>query len=427
MGDFSSFVNTFSAVRVRRAAVLLLVVLTCSVELAELSTAQSRQVSRRAGSTFIDPSDSGRRPYRRQQFAGQTYDANFDYRLEEEFNDFDISQTGFCVGGNDCCCGDCVGSCSDDTCCNDSCCGDACGGGACGCGAGGGSAGGLAWLVGFEWSFVQPRFSENLAFTTLVSDGATTFDFTDSEFDYDLELTPRVWLEGSLTDSWGWRFTYWQFDHQPAIASAQAPANGFGSITPPAFGDIDISAVDPAETLTASSELDVFTLDLEAMKYARINRWQFGVGCGVRYASTEQGYFATLSDGVGDIGSIDFTHDLEGFGPTFSAYGARPLLNRINIVGAARASVLFGDSASRLSAVEPLGETTTITTNRDDLLPIGEARLGVEWLSLRRPSGLQWVLSSALEGQIWGNAGNASSEDADLGFYGFNFGLGFIR
>ncbi len=72
--------------------------------------------------------------------------------------------------------------------------------------------------------------------------------------------------------------------------------------------------------------------------------------------------------------------------------------------------------------------TTTRTTNRMDLLPISEARIGVQWMSRKqRGSGMQWMLSSAMEGQLWSGAGNASSEDADLGFFGFSVGAGFAR
>lgn len=252
-----------------------------------------------------------------------------------------------------------------------------------------------------------------------------TMTFTETEFDYDLELTPRLWLEGTFTDSWGWRVTYWQFDQSPVTESG-TPANSFETFSP-AFSDIDVDTNDPSQTLTAASDLNAYSIDVEALKYGRINRWQFGVGGGFRYASTEQGYLATLNDGVSDIGTIDFEHELEGFGPTFSAYGAHPLIHRVHLVGAARASVLFGDGASRLTATEPTPQTTIRVTNREDLLPIGEARLGLEWLSMKHPRGWQWMLTTAMEGQIWGNAGNASSETADLGFFGFNFGLGIMR
>jgi len=288
------------------------------------------------------------------------------------------------------------------------------------------------WSVGFEWSFVKPRFSENTAFTTMTGDGANNSTFTDTEFDYDLKLTPRVWIEAARSDNWTWRLGYWQFDHAPGTASASPNANGFGEITHPSFGDVDISTTIPTDTFTVSSRLNAYTIDLEALKQARLSGWQLGVGGGVRYASVEQNYLAQLRN-TGNVlrGQIDFSQQLEGFGPTLFLSARRPLTQSIKLVCSARGSLLFGDGTSRMVAGEDLDLanpfTTTRLTNRDDLLPIGEARLGLEWLTPRKRRGWQWMLSTAMEGQFWGNAGNAASETADLGFFGFNVGAGFLR
>lgn len=290
----------------------------------------------------------------------------------------------------------------------------------------GGGAAGYNWSVGFEWSFVKPRYSENVAFTSLVSDGNSTDAFTDTEFNYDLEFTPRVWLEIPASSSWSWRVSYWQFDEAPAATSA-SPVDAFDEITHPGFADVDISATIPTETFSATSSLNAYTIDLEALKQARLSGWQLGVGGGLRYASVDQTYLAQLNDGAGDIGQIDYSQNLEGFGPTIFLSAKRPLFERIQIVCAARGSLLFGDGQSNLfSSEDTTPSTTSRVTNREDLLPISEARLGLEWTSPKRPGSIQWMLSTAVEGQVWSNAGNASSETADLGFFGFNFGSGMM-
>lgn len=280
---------------------------------------------------------------------------------------------------------------------------------------------------------MKPRFSENVAFTTMAGDGANNSSFSDTEFDYDLELTPRVWIEALVTNSWSWRISYWQFDHQPVTATTSPNANGFGEITHPNFGDVDISTTIPTDSLTASSNLNAYTIDLEAHKQAQHKGWLLGVGGGVRYASAEQNHLAELRN-TGNIlrGQIDFAHEIEGFGPTMSLAARRPLFQNIKLVCAARGSLLFGDGSSRLIAGEDLDLvnpfTTTRFTNREDLLPIGEARVGLAWISPKnRQHGIQWLISTAVEGQLWGNAGNAVSETADLGFFGFNVGAGIMR
>ena len=424
-------------------------------QLATTTEAAPAQSAQREGSRFSGTASQygqiSQGPYRRKlaseglRKAGRS--VKFDYRLEtadapdsatlaaydssDEYSDpsgFEPAGYCDCVSGCDCgtylepgcgCDNYCEASCGcDEGCCSTlpSC-----------------SSGSAAWFVGFEWSFVKPRFSQNVAFTTMEGDGATQSSFLDSEFDYDLELTPRVWIESQINSNWSWRVSYWQFDHAPAGTSTSPNANGFGEITHPAFGDVDISTTIPTDTFSATSDLNAYTIDLEALKQARLSNWLLGVGGGVRYASTDQSYLAELRNTGNNLrGQIDFSHEIEGFGPTISLSARRSLMNRVKLACGARGSLLFGDGVSRLESGEDLDLanpfTTTRTTNRDDLLPIGEARIGLEWLGPRRRSGgFQWFFSSAMEGQIWGNAGNAASETADMGFFGFNVGAGFLR
>jgi len=386
-----------------------------------------------------------KRPYRRRQKQTQSlaeqFAAGIDYRLEavaaEESLPEDagadglggyVDEVGFCDLGEDCGCGSSIEpSCGCDEGCEASCgCEESCLVGPCG---------GMGWSVGFEWSFVKPRFSENVAFTTMDDDGANNSTFSDTEFDYDLELNPRVWLGVAINNQWGWRVSYWQFDHDPAAVTTSPNINTFGEITHPAFGDVDISTTIPTDTFTASSHLDAYTIDVEALKRGVLGGWQIGVGGGVRYASLEQSYSAQLRNTGNNLrGEIDFSHQLEGFGPTISLAASRPLARRVKLVCVARGSLLYGDGASRLFAREDVDlapvdlMTTTRTTNREDLLPISEARIGLEWMSPKKSgSDFQWLLSTAMEGQAWGNAGNAASETADLGFFGFTLGAGFLR
>lgn len=407
-------------------------------------SAQNSRFGARAGSRFT-PADgaTNRRPYRRRQTQAASSPTRMDYRFGADVESDDgaldmfaadsgVMPAGFCSGSSDCCCGDCVeSSCGcDDICCDD-CCGGCCEP-SCGVAGGGGFAGAgftPTLFAGYELTFLKPRFSENVAFTTLESDGANNDVFTDTEFDYDLEFTPRVWLAGQFHPSWSWRVTYWQFDQSPATETTSPPANGVGEITHPAFGDVDISSTIPADVFTSASDLNVYTIDVEALKHARLDGWQLGVGGGVRYASSEQNYFLTHTDGANVVETIDFTQELEGFGPTISLSGKRPLFERVNLVCTARGSLLYGDGMSRLDASEviPATATTVRVRNREDLLTIGEARVGFDWMSNVRSRSWQWFWMTAMEGQVWGNAGNATSESADLGFFGFSVGTGLVH
>ena len=284
------------------------------------------------------------------------------------------------------------------------------------------------WSAGVEFTLLRPHFESNPAFTTLVSDGDTTNDFTQTEFQFDRELSPRVWVEALSHERFGVRATWWNFDHSAETAIGIPDANGFGEISHPPFGTVDISTTIPDSQLTANHELNATTVDIEATKALQVGCAGWLTGFGFRFADLEQSYNAVTQDENGvTTGTIDYLHQIEGFGPTISIRTSRPFTNQLSIFGAARGSLIFGDGESQLTAVEDVdiddSLTTTETLSRDDLLPIGELQLGLQWTP---PAYGVWIpyLHFAMEGQVWSGAGNASSEDHNLGFFGFNVAVG---
>ena len=309
-----------------------------------------------------------------------------------------------CTGCGDMACGDCIGDCCSPV--------------------------SKSFYVGFEATFVKPRFEDNSAFTVMTSDGALFETFNEIEFDYDMDFTPRVFVGWQNCDGLGLRATWWQFDHAAADLSANPPANGFGEVALPPFGDVDISSNIATDTFSAASDLNAYTLDLEATKQTSFSSWNLGVGGGIRYASAEQHYFAQVRE-TGNVlrDQVDFQHSIEGIGPTISIDAYRPWSHQLGTFCKARGSVLFGDGESRLSAGEDLdlanSFTTTRNTSRDDLLSIAEIQVGVRWqASQNRRRVVKPFLTSAFEGQIWNGAGNATSEDGNLGFVGISAGGG---
>ena len=310
----------------------------------------------------------------------------------------------------------------DDTCCGD-CCDVNCGNRVnCRCGK-------PVIYAGVEAVMVKPRFESNVAFTVRDGDG-TFFNFSETEFDYDTELTPRVYVGWRHQDGVGLRATWWQFDHGAATATASPPDSTSGLISNPVFGDVDISINDPDDVYSATTALNTYAIDLEATKQASFSSWDLGIGCGVRYASTKQNYFAqTRNDSNTLLGQIDYRHALEGIGPTISLEAYRSIATQFDIFGKARGSVLFGDGESRLNAGEDLDLanpfTTVRTTHRDDLLSIAEIQLGFRWqASPSRGKSFRPFIAIALEGQVWNGAGNATSEEGTLGFFGMNSAVG---
>jgi hypothetical protein len=284
------------------------------------------------------------------------------------------------------------------------------------------------WTAGVELTFLKPRFEDNTAFTVTESDGVTFETLSDAQFDYDLELSPRVWLQYEHGDGLGLRAKYWQFQHSAGAASGSPPANGFGRLESPEFSGVSISSAIPTDTYTAMTSMNAYAIDLEGTKCTQFCSWSLGVGAGVRYASVDQDYHAVLVDGTGDArGSIDFQHKIGGIGPTVSLSASRPYGCQLTLFGVARGALLYGDGESSTVVGEDLDLEeaffTRRTRSREDLLPVGEMQVGVEWAPAR--CGIwQPLVGMALEGQLWQNVGNASSEEGDLGFFGFSVNVG---
>jgi hypothetical protein len=315
-----------------------------------------------------------------------------------------------------------------DTMCGDPMCGDPC----CGDGICLGNGRRSPWQCygGFEATFLKPHFGSNNAYT-VTNNTANTSSSAVTDFKYDLEFSPRVFVGWNRDcDDLGFRATWWHFDHSANAATGNPPSNGLGELTPPSFGDVDLSSNVPTDSFTATTGVNAYTLDIEATKATQFRAWQFGVGGGFRYARIEQDYVGVLSDSGDDVlSNVAYEQSIQGFGPTFSLEAFRTVNCDSGLFAKARGSVLFGDSKSRMVAGEDLSLTTPFITNAttasDDILTICELQVGYRWQApasscrLIRPFG-----SVALEGQMWDGAGNASSQDGNMGFFGFNSAVG---
>jgi hypothetical protein len=291
---------------------------------------------------------------------------------------------------------------------------------------------GFRVVGGIDLTFVQPFFENNDALFVTTSDGVTFQSISGREFDYDAEFAPRIWIKGELQNGGGLRIAYWQFDHDANNVAADAPANGFGAVSPVSFfrnaiPNVDISARAPGERLSASSWLDMCAFDIEGVKDARLENWRLVVSGGVRYAEIEQRYRAQMTNNGVLAGEIDLRRKQDGFGPTIAVLAERPLPLAFTLFTDARVALLYGDASANLSAGEDLDLAnpfrTSLAISRDDLLFVAESRLGFLW-GPRMFNQWQPFLGLALEGQYWEGAGSASSEDGSLGLFGLNLMLG---
>lgn len=282
----------------------------------------------------------------------------------------------------------------------------------------------LRWTAGFEATFVQPRFDENVGLDVMQTPSTGLETLSEREFDYDFEFAPRVFVGAGFEDGVGLRAMWWQFDHDANPLREQPPANGQGLVSPPAFGDVDVSSNVATDVFTAATGMNAYTIDVEATKEGQFSAWRLGMAAGVRFASVDQSYLTELRN-AGDVlrGRIEYRHRNQGFGPTLSLNSSLPLLPRVDLFAAGRGSLLFGEATSRTVAGEDLDLTTPLTTvrdtKRDDLLPTAELQLGLRWNG-DRWAGQAWrpYASLAMESQYWNGVGNAVSETGNLGFFG---------
>lgn len=337
----------------------------------------------------------------------------------QAFGGCDSCGDAACMGDS---CG-CVVGC-DDSLCGDVVCGDTCGVSYMGRGSG------AKFYTGFEFTFLKPHYEDNTALTLLDGNAAGDSILTDVGFEHDTELAPRVYFGWRHCDGVGLRATWWSFDHEAEAVSASPDADGFGRVSHPEFSGVDISTNIPTDVFSAASDLEATAIDIEATQEACVGGWDLVVAGGLRYADIEQGYRASTSNATPALrGTIDYRQSIDGIGPTISLGASRPLGRIARVFCRARGSVLFGDGESLLTASEnidaPPEISTSRSTDRDDLLSIGEVQVGFMWRGRgRRHTPYRPFVSIALEGQVWNGAGSATSEEGSLGFFGGTTGVG---
>lgn len=326
---------------------------------------------------------------------------------------------------------------------------------------------GSGWLAGIGVYYVQPHFEDNPAFFITRSEPVYTIlgmparDLTgvtvsrQRDFHWDYEIAPRVWLgyvgEGGL----GLRGRYWRFDEgtkrsftnsdttgtvwitsaTPLDSQGLTPIFAYGLVFAPASG---------VESLAFVSDLELDVLDLEATQEVQAGEWSLQLAGGVRLTRISQVYNVfrsrTAIDPVGyqQTDTLRSRHWFEGLGPTAALEAWRPLGFGLSLYGSARGSVLFGNGkhkAGQVSISQSVSDPSVVpwstatfqeaAASRDDILPIAEVEAGLEWFD--EIGGSIVFLQAALVGQVWFDAGSASSEKGNLGLFGLSLSAGMQR
>jgi hypothetical protein len=281
------------------------------------------------------------------------------------------------------------------------------------------------WIIGADYLFTRPHFSEATAFVR-GTQTATTFNATAQPLDFQYSSSFRVFagyqFEGTDTQL---RFTYTRFNDQTQEDASHFAAGHF-AVDP--FGNVAGVAVviDPSSAefghpivggdhIQASAVVDANIFDLDLIKPIL---WVCG-GCefkytaGVRVAQIHQFYQSIVSESGSFFGGGIYATDFTGAGPRIGLQTER-------YFGACRQFSLFANAAGSLLVGQydtNFGQSTTgpsfqATQNTDEIrvLPVAEAEVGAGW------SPLPWLsVSTGWLFQAWFDLGGSGGTFG--GFY----------
>ena len=290
---------------------------------------------------------------------------------------------------------------------------------------------GWTWQAQAEAVLLRPIVSDNTAFTIRSSDGATFERLETIEFDSDLKAGYRLSLGGTTEYGLGIRGGYFHWDGGTSQRSSRPPANGFGAIEHPSFGDVDISSTIPQDAFAATRSLDASTAHGELTYQHGYELWDCGIGMGVESSSLEQHYQAQLTnDQVGLVGNLDSRRHFRGTGPTLVTEVRSSILRRVDLFGSLRGSLLFGKNQWDFQGGEDLDLQPSLITTEHRSSASAITRLtgtvGTR-LMLIQSSSFQCSSFVGLEGQTWLGSGTAQSAEGNLGLFGMTLGLEVVR
>lgn len=300
------------------------------------------------------------------------------------------------------------------------------------------ACGGLQAGIGFY--YIKPVWDNNPALNTTALVAGFTRGRID-DFSYDFDFAPRVWI-GINDGNVGARVRFWTFDDSASLARIDDDGAGaavlynISSAAPLGISITSSGRVQAPQSVTAVGDLQVEVWDLEGTYTHQVCGFDITYFGGLRYVHMSQSYNAAIVEANTGIllQALSSGHNLNVAGLTGGVETRRALGNTgLALYGSSRASLLYGHGRQTAVALDFLDQTGEgADASREDLLPILEAELGVEYSTCMGSSTL--FVQAGLVGQVWFGAGNNSRSsspdvlgpvaggtisDDNLGFFGF--------
>jgi hypothetical protein len=300
--------------------------------------------------------------------------------------------------------------------------------------------------AGIGFYFIQPYWTSNPAFfeLTTTGDNSEVILGNQHDFGHDFELAPLAWVGVRCCGGLGVRARWWGYD-QSAQSTITDDRNNFLVLSATPLGlrttDTLIDSATSPETIAADSDLQITVFDLEATQDLQCGCWWITLAGGIRSAHVSQDYNVFHLDDEGElIEQILSGHNFNGAGPTVACEAHRPLCFGLGVFGSTRGSLLYGHAQQSVHLSDD--DDKSASYSHETLLPILEVEIGLEWRGWIGCAEL--FFQSGLVSQTWFGAGNASrsttpspgglpvsplrsgqtTDDADLGLFGFSFAAG---
>jgi len=244
------------------------------------------------------------------------------------------------------------------------------------------------WYAGVELVMVKPYWEDEVDTLVNVLDPQEGISALDPR--YNCSLSPRIYVGHRDCTGFGGRVRYWYYDESAKTLTVEDPQL--------------------ERTTILNASLNVQALDMEATKLLSDGLFSLEFGGGVRYGRTQVEASLEFDEDppFGNLGVATF----EGVGPTVFAEARHQLrhFKHLAVVGNLRGSVLFGKS--NFSSIDTLFEEELMNAGKDDLVPILESQIGIEYA--RNVGHGRLAMRALMEGQWWGIATPGASFSRDL-------------
>ena len=278
------------------------------------------------------------------------------------------------------------------------------------------------WFAAAEVTALEPFFQGNNAIS--VSNGTST---TVGNYDFGVELSPRVHFGFESAEGPGFRLTYWNFDHDSEVEAFTSDGLFQGTSQVALLGPNPFSTLattSAGEQLATQYQLEAQVIDWLLFKEIKFPISRLNGLMGFSYASIVHKTNSVLSDAGGTLGTLNARHAFEGMGPTAGFAYRRPIGHtKLQFLGGMKASLFLGKrdqqvANSLASDFERIGA--------DELISNLHSHFGVSYVR-RVTRNKSYTAKIKFEALHWLGGGTAVDPVADFGLYGFTFGVGMNR